>query len=83
MGCNFIQRNDTVKLQLQTQYSEVAERIIVMALESVDYSVDRACQILKIVVQDDKSGAKTEKLNVVEDASVENKTTPSTSKHQR
>lgn len=70
-----------VKIQLQAQYSDVAERIIVMALESVDYSVDRACQILQIVMQDDKSGSKTDKISVVEDPSIDNKTTPS--KHQR
>lgn len=71
----------SVKIQLQAQYSDVAERIIVMALESVDYSVDRACQILQIVMQDDKSGSKTDKISVVEDPSIDNKTTPS--KHQR
>ncbi len=49
-----------------------------MALESVDYSVDRACQILQIVMQDDnKSGSKSEKISVVEDPSVDNKTIPS------
>lgn len=59
----------------------MAERIIVMALESVDYSVDRACQILKIVMQDGKSGSKTEKIDIIEEACNDNKTTPS--KHQR
>ncbi|XP_037040382.1 uncharacterized protein LOC119077316 isoform X2 [Bradysia coprophila] len=67
-----------IKMQLQAQYSDVAERIIVMALESVDYSVDRACQILQIVMQDDKSGVKTEKVCVAEEASVDNKS----AKHQ-
>ncbi|KAJ6632623.1 hypothetical protein Bhyg_16657 [Pseudolycoriella hygida] len=67
----------TVKVQLQAQYSDVAERIIVMALESVDYSVDRACQILKIVMQDDKSESKTEKITVTGEPSLDNKTTPS------
>lgn len=74
MICN---RIFTVKLQLQAQYKDVAERIIVMALESVDYSVDRACQILQIVMQDDKSGSKTEKISVAEDPSIDNKTAPS------
>lgn len=72
--------NFAVKIQLQAQYSDVAERIIVMALESVDYSVDRACQILQIVMQDDKSGSKTEKICVVQSPSLDNKTP---SKHQR
>lgn len=66
-------------MQLQAQYSDVAERIIVMALESVDYSVERACQILQIVMQDNKNSAKTEKISVAEEVSVDNKS----SKHQR
>ena len=35
-----------------------------MALESVDYCEDRACQILKIVMQDDKNEIKTDSLKV-------------------
>lgn len=42
-----------VKAQLVTQFKDVPERIIVMALESVEYSEDRAIQILKIVMQED------------------------------
>lgn len=40
-----------------------------MALESVDYSEDRACQILNIVMQDDKTNnqknAKTKDTSVI------------------
>lgn len=43
----------SVKAQLQAQYADIPSRIITMALESVEYSEDRACQILKIVMQDD------------------------------
>lgn len=44
-----------VKQQLQSQYKDVPGRIITMALESVEYSENRACQILKIVMQDDNN----------------------------
>lgn len=43
-----------MKTRLQTQYKDIAERIISMALESVDYSEDKACRILDIVTQEDK-----------------------------
>lgn len=33
----------------------MAGRIITMALESVDYSEEKACKILEIVMQDDKN----------------------------
>lgn len=43
----------TVKTRLQTQYKDIAERIISMALESVDYSEDKAVRILDIVITED------------------------------
>lgn len=43
-----------MKTRLQSQYKDIAERIISMALESVDYSEDKACRILDIVIQEDK-----------------------------
>lgn len=47
-----------------------------MALESVDYSEEKACKILEIVMQDDK-GTKVEiQQEVKEDAFVENETAP-------
>lgn len=47
-----------------------------MALESVDYSEEKACRILEIVMQDDK-GVKTEsKQEVKEEPTVENESTP-------
>lgn len=51
-GINFIQI--AVKEKLQSKYASIAERIILMALESVDYSEDKAIQILNIVVADTK-----------------------------
>lgn len=50
-----------MKARLQTQYNDIAERIISMALESVDYSEDRAVQILNIVIQEDKDKKKSSK----------------------
>lgn len=49
-----------VKLRLQGQYKNVAERIISMALDSVDYSEEKACQILNIVQQEDNDQKKLE-----------------------
>lgn len=43
-----------MKEKLQSKYASIAERIILMALESVDYSEDKAIQILNIVVADAK-----------------------------
>lgn len=51
-GINCIQI--AVKEKLQSKYASIAERIILMALESVDYSEDKAIQILNIVVADTK-----------------------------
>lgn len=48
---------ETVKSHLKARYKNVAGRIITMALESVDYSEEKACKILEIVMQDDKATA--------------------------
>lgn len=55
--------NFPVKAKLQAQYKEsIPERVISMALESVDYSEEKALKILDIVIQEDKdSKLKTEK----------------------
>lgn len=45
-----------------------------MALESVDYSEDKACKILEIVMQDDKNTKVESKQEIVEDACVDNET---------
>lgn len=44
----------SVKANLQLKYSDIAERIISMALESVDYSEEKACQILNIVRKEEE-----------------------------
>jgi hypothetical protein len=43
-----------VKARLQSQYKGIPEKIISMALESVDFSEEKALKILDIVVQEDK-----------------------------
>ncbi|XP_055610697.1 uncharacterized protein LOC129757480 isoform X4 [Uranotaenia lowii] len=52
-----------IKAQLQKKYKDIAERIISMALESVDYSEERAKQILNIVQQEDKEKKKSVKID--------------------
>ncbi|GAB0092732.1 uncharacterized protein DMENIID0001_077630 [Sergentomyia squamirostris] len=47
-----------LKTRLQSQYKDIPEKIILMALESVDYSEDRALAILNIVIQEDDKNAK-------------------------
>lgn len=48
-----------VKLRLQSQYKDsIPEKIISMALESVDYSEEKALRILDIVIQEDKDSKK-------------------------
>uniref|UniRef100_A0A1B0CMK1 WW domain-containing protein n=2 Tax=Lutzomyia longipalpis TaxID=7200 RepID=A0A1B0CMK1_LUTLO len=46
-----------LKLRLQSQYKDIPEKIISMALESVDYSEDKALAILNIVTQEDDKAA--------------------------
>ncbi|GLV33923.1 uncharacterized protein CBL_11193 [Carabus blaptoides fortunei] len=44
-----------VKTTLQNKYKDIPERVIVIALESVDYNESRACQILDIMMQEENS----------------------------
>lgn len=66
----------TVKSHLKARYKDVAGRIITMALESVDYSEEKACKILEIVMQDDKGAKEEIKREVKGDACVDNETSP-------
>lgn len=50
-----------------------------MALESVDYSEEKALKILEIVMQDDKGAKEEIKHEIKGDASIENETVPSKS----
>lgn len=68
-----------VKSHLKARYKNVAGRIITMALESVDYSEEKACKILEIVMQDDKGTATTTTKDEIQqevkgDACVDNET---------
>lgn len=51
----------SVKAKLISQFKAIPEKIITMALESVDFSEDKALKILEIVVQEDKDQKKKEK----------------------
>lgn len=51
-----------VKARLQSQYKDtIPEKIISMALESVDYSEEKALRILDIVLQEDKKKSEKDK----------------------
>lgn len=51
--------------KLQKNYPKVAERVISIALESVDYNEERAEQILdKVVVEDEAAKVKPEEVAV-------------------
>lgn len=65
-----------VKNQLKARYKDVAGRIITMALESVDYSEEKACKILEIVMQDDKGIKREIKQEIKGDESIENESVP-------
>ncbi|XP_035790852.1 uncharacterized protein LOC118466076 isoform X5 [Anopheles albimanus] len=51
-----------IKARLQTKYKDTPEKIILMALESVDYEEDRAKKILNIVIQEDRDKKKSVKI---------------------
>lgn len=50
-----------MKAKLIGQFKSIPEKIITMALESVDFSEERALKILEIVVQEDKDQEKKKK----------------------
>lgn len=61
-----------VKLRLQSQYKDsIPEKIISMALESVDYSEEKALRILDIVIQEDKDSKKKSEKDKKKGESVE------------
>lgn len=59
-----------MKVKLQSLYESIAERIILMALESVDYSEDKAVQILNIVVADTQKEEEEAVANATSDGKV-------------
>lgn len=58
----------SVKDKLQEQYKDVANHLITIALESVDFDENRANQILQIMVQEDNqsNGSNKENTNTYE-----------------
>ncbi|KFB51500.1 AGAP006574-PA-like protein [Anopheles sinensis] len=51
-----------IKTRLQGKYKDTPEKVIMMALESVDYSEERAKKILNIVIQEDRDKKKSVKI---------------------
>lgn len=49
----------SVKNHLKEKYPQIADRILLMALESVNYAEDRAVQILQIVKDEEKQQTQT------------------------
>ncbi|XP_039964888.1 uncharacterized protein LOC120777559 isoform X4 [Bactrocera tryoni] len=68
----------TIQAHMKEKFPQLAERIILMALESVNYAEDRATQILYIVQEEDELHAKK---NAVTAAAVTDAAMQSTSGH--
>lgn len=61
-----------MKSKLESKFeNSINARVISMALESVDYSEEKALKILEIVLQEDKDSKKKEKDKKRGDAGVE------------
>jgi hypothetical protein len=56
----------SVKARLQEKYSDIPERVITIALESVDFDEERAGQILNIMVQEEEKNKTSEPASVRE-----------------
>jgi hypothetical protein len=56
----------SVKARLQEKYPDIPERVITIALESVDFDVERASQILNIMVQEEEQKQTSEPTSVRE-----------------
>ncbi|XP_049784276.1 uncharacterized protein LOC126187315 isoform X2 [Schistocerca cancellata] len=57
-----IEEKQKMKGRLQEQYQSVPERVITIALDSVDYDEERAAHILQIMVQEDEQKPVEQKL---------------------
>lgn len=55
-----------MKARLQENYPDIPERVITIALESVDFDVDRASQILNIMVQEEEKKQTSEPTSIRE-----------------
>jgi hypothetical protein len=56
----------SVKARLQENYPDIPERVVTIALESVDFDVDRASQILNIMVQEEEKKQTSEPASIRE-----------------
>jgi hypothetical protein len=56
----------SVKARLQEKYPDIPERVITIALESVDFDEERAGQILNIMVQEEEKNKASEQTSVRE-----------------
>jgi hypothetical protein len=56
----------SVKARLQEKYPDIPERVIIIALESVDFDAERASQILNIMVQEEEKKPTSEPTSVRE-----------------
>jgi hypothetical protein len=54
----------SVKARLQEKYPDIPERVIIIALESVDFDEERAGQILNIMVQEEENNKASEPTSV-------------------
>ncbi|XP_060809877.1 uncharacterized protein LOC106129540 isoform X2 [Amyelois transitella] len=59
-----LEEKNQLKRKLQNKYSSIAERVISIALESVEYNEDRAEQILSAVLQEEDAPKVTMNLEV-------------------
>ncbi|GFG38168.1 hypothetical protein Cfor_03779 [Coptotermes formosanus] len=55
-----------MKARLQEKYPDIPERVIIIALESVDFDAERASQILNIMVQEEEKKPTSEPTSVRE-----------------
>lgn len=56
----------SVKARLQEKYPDIPERVITIALDSVDFDEERASQILNIMVQEEEKNKASEPTSVRE-----------------
>lgn len=64
-----IEEKRKIRQKLQNQFENIPERVVLMALESVEYSEERAIQILNIVMQEDNPEPKTSSTEAIKQES--------------
>lgn len=55
-----------MKARLEEKYPDIPERVVTIALESVDFNEERAGQILNIMVQEEEKNKASEPASVRE-----------------